>query len=807
MKPSSEAVDLWDFLYLKVMKDTIISVFKELYKSKDVPYNVPLYKVLERIRVGKSIEIVNKVRSAKTKDEADLIKSKLPCIIFGGEFRERNKNGLLKHSGLAVIDFDKYPDDKTMLDHFNLLKLNKHILSLFISPSGKGIKGVFKIPVCNQYEHEKYFKAFDLEFQYDYFDKSNCNIDRVCFESYDPNIYINYDAEIYSPNLIDNGYKVKDKVPLIPINDEDLIIEKIMKFDWKKDFREGERNNFIFDLAGAFCEYGINESMALNYIMNNVIIGSFSETEAKNTIKSAYKLRSYNSKYFENYQQIDKIKTDLKKGKKEVLNKYNILEEVYNEIKESAEIEDFWYITVNQKTGNEKININPLKYKLFLERNGFKKHFPNESDKPQFVSINSNKVNLTSVSKIKDFVLDYLMERKELDVWNYCANYQNLFSELFLLMIESIDLIMLKDDRFTSYLAFKNGILKVTKDKADLIDYLDVEGYIWESHILERDYIFYSENENDYKKFIYNISNKEPFAVECTIGYLLSTYKNRSNNKAIILNDEIISENPEGGTGKGLFVQGLSQIRNTSIIDGKQFDSKKSFAYQTVSLDTKILVFDDVKKNFDFEDKFSLVTEGMTLERKNKDAIKLNVHDSPKILLSTNYAIKGEGNSHNRRRHEIEIAQYYGQNLTPEDEFGKELFDEWDETDFNKFDCYMIECLQKYLSSGLVKQNAKNIKLRKFIAETSMEFYEWAKEIENLPLDVRNEKTEYFNKFTDEYKDFQKWLQRKKFNVWIQKFCSFNNYNYVENNTNGQRWFMLATKEVDLKEIDNDIAF
>ena len=188
------------------MKDTIISVFKELFRSKDVPYNVPLYKVLERIRVGKSKDIVYLVRKASNKEEADKIKTGLPCIIFGGEFMERNKNGLTKHSGMMVIDFDKYPTHEIMFEQLELLKQNKHIVTLFISPSGIGIKGVVKIPVCDKYEHEKYFKAFGKEFNYDYFDISNCNVDRVCFESFDPNIYINYEAETYSPILIDSGY-------------------------------------------------------------------------------------------------------------------------------------------------------------------------------------------------------------------------------------------------------------------------------------------------------------------------------------------------------------------------------------------------------------------------------------------------------------------------------------------------------------------------------------------------------------------------------------------------------------------------
>ena len=785
------------------MKEVNISVFKELLKAQEVPYIIPLWKCLERIRTGKSQELLDKIRCAESKEVADKLKQKLPCIVFSGEFKERNKDGLITHSGLMVVDFDKYPNNDVMIKHLLELKQNKHFVTLFISPSGKGIKGVVKIPVSDKITHEKYFKAFNSEFQYNYFDKSNCNVDRVCFESYDPDIYINYDAEVYSPLLVDEGYNVKDKVPLIPINDESVIIEKIMRFNWKKDFVEGERNSFIFDLSGAFCEYGISQSTAEGYILNNVIYGSFSEIEAKNTIKSAYKIRSFNTKYFENYQQIDRIKTDLKKGKKEVIEKYNIDEDVYNEIKEVSEAEDFWFI--NDKN---KISVNPLKYKFFLERNGFKKHFPNESDKPQFVSIQSNKVKLTSVSKIKDFVLDYLMNRKELEVWNYCANYQNLFSEQFLLMLESIDLIMLNDNRNTSFLAFKNGILEVTKDKIELIDYIDVDGYIWESHILDREYIKLDNFDNDYKSFINNISGSEPFPIECTIGYLISTYKNRSNNKAVILNDEIISDNPEGGTGKGLFVQGLSQIRNTSIIDGKQFDSKKSFAYQTVSLDTKILVFDDVKKNFDFEDKFSLVTEGMTLERKNKDAIKLNVHDSPKILMSTNYAIKGEGNSHNRRRHEIEIAQYYGKDLTPDEEFGKQLFDEWDLLEFQKFDNYMVYCLQMYLKSGLVHQNAKNIKLRKFIAETNMDFYEWISDFENFPINKRNDKSQYFNAFINDNKDYDKWLKRNRFNIWIQKYANYKDYDFEQGSSNGLKWFALYEKGVDKNlEENNDIDF
>ena len=780
------------------------SVFKDLLKTKDTPYIVDLTKIVNRIKQGKSIEIIKRVREAPTKKEADAIKQELPCILFSGEFAQRNGNGLIKHSGLMCVDFDKYENDEVMLQHRAMLEQNPHFILLFTSPSGNGIKGVVRIPEATKETHPKYFKAFQEKFDFDYWDKSCSNVDRLCYESYDPEIYVNNDAIIFEPQLIDKGYYNHEKAPLIPVTDEDKIIEKIMSFGWKKDFVEGERNAFIFDIAGMFCEYGVSQYSAEGYILNNVIIGDFSELEAKTTIKSAYKKRQFGSKYFEDYQKIEKVKVDLKKGKEVVLKKHGISEDTFDELKEVLEHEDFWFSNFD-KNGKEKITIDALKYKLFLERNGFKKHYPNDSQKPTWVFIQSNKVKITSVEIIKDFVLDYLMKRQEFEVWNYCAKYQNLFAESFLLMLESIELKMLNDTRNTSFIAFNNGVLEVTKNEIKLVDYIDVDFYIWENHIINRDFVVLDEFENDYKKFINNISNNEPLATECAIGYLISTYKNRSNNKAIILNDEVISENPEGGTGKGVFVQGISQIRKSSIIDGKLFDGKKSFPYQTVSLDTKILVFDDVVKNFNFEEKFSLVTEGLTLERKNKDAVKLNVHESPKLIISTNYAIRGEGNSHDRRRYELEVAQYYGKDLTPEDEFGRQLFDDWDLDDYQKFDNYIVYCLQLFLKTGLVKQNAKNIRMRKFIAETTMEFYEWINDSENCPRNTRNDKKLFFDKFVEEYPDFKKWLTRKKFNIWIQKFCSFMKYEYKSGNSNGLQWFEINNGEETI--IEDEVIF
>src|SRR5699024_7123682 len=281
-------------------------------------------------------------------------------------------------------------------------------------------------------------------------------------------------------------------------------------------------------------------------------------------------------------------------------------------------------------------------------------------------------------------------------------------------------------------------------------------------------------------------------------------------NKAVILNDEVISDNPEGGTGKGLFIQGLTNIRNVSILDGKTFDDKKSFPYQTISKDCQVLVFDDVKRNWDFESTFSIVTEGITLERKNKDALKLSVEESPKMVITTNYAIKGSGNSHDRRRHEMEVTQHYGRSKTPYDDFGKQLFDDWSDEEFLRFDNYIANCIQFYLNNGLIEQNTVNLETRKFIASTSMELYEWMEDRDNFVFDHRHNRRDKFELFIADYPDFKNGrfkLTQRIFNRWIERYAHYMGMKY-ETGKYPYRWFGITKKdEIKVNKDEEDVPF
>ena len=145
------------------MKNNKITVFKDLYKSKDVPYIISLEKILDRIKKGNDKELINKIRKSNNKDDKSKLKAKLPAILFQGEFTHRAIAGLIKSSKLMVLDFDGIETKEELKNTFNLLKDNKHILSVFISPSGLGLKALLVIAELDSINYTKVFKTFKRE--------------------------------------------------------------------------------------------------------------------------------------------------------------------------------------------------------------------------------------------------------------------------------------------------------------------------------------------------------------------------------------------------------------------------------------------------------------------------------------------------------------------------------------------------------------------------------------------------------------------------------------------------------------------
>ena len=797
-----------------------ITIFQNI-KETAAPFHREVGLILERIKDGATKELVKKIRSEKRKPERNELKKQLPAICFSGTFNKRADSALIEHSGLICLDFDGYDKQKVLLNDKENLSKNKYVYSVFISPSGNGLKVLVKIPADAE-NHTNYFNSLERYFNSPYFDKTSKNLSRVCYESYDPLIHVNENSSIWDtieePEYTEVS-RYKDTAT-IPITDENKIVEILVKW-WAKKYpmSEGQRNQNCYILAMAFNDFGINKSLA-SYVLNQYATPDFTLGEIQRTIDSAYQnTANFGTKYYEDEERINQIKAKLRRGvsKKEVrlqLQDSNLdgdtIEAVLAKVEEENAKQTFW-------TKNDKgvIKIVHILFKQFLEDSGFYKYCPEGGKNYVFVKVTNNLIDHTSEKEIKDFVLNHLLELDDITVYNYFADNTRFFKEEFLSMLSTIDIYFIEDTKDAAYLYYKNCAVKITKDDIISIDYLDLGGYVWKDHVIDRNFSMCNVTSRcDYKKFVRNICGGDDSRVasmESTIGFLLHGHKNLSFCPAVILNDEVISDNPEGGTGKGLFMNALSNMKKLVVIDGKSFTFERSFAYQLVSADTQILCFDDVKKHFDFERLFSVVTEGLTLEKKNKDAIKIPFSKSPKIAITTNYAIKGSGNSFARRKWELELHQYYSKAYTPLDEFGKLMFGDWNDDDWCEFDNYMIGCLKDYLRSGLVKSKFVNLKIRQLSAETAHDFIEWCGLVDGqqrntaLETGVRLYKNDLYYDFINEYPDYgpkaKMTISRTKFYKWLVSYAIYKEGVTPEEgrDLNG-RWIIIHKK----KEVDND---
>ena len=801
-----------------------VTIYQDI-KNTTTPFHINVDTIIERIRDGKSKVLVNQIRKEKNKSERQLIKMKLPSICFSGKFSKRADNSLIEHSGLLCLDFDSYEKQKDMIQDKEKMIKDKYTFCCFISPSGNGLKVIVKIP--NDAEnHVKYFQSLQNYYNSSHFDTTSKNISRVCYESYDPLIHVNKDSTVWE-TIEDQEYRevsvVKDS-PTLPITDENKAVDILVKWHTKKyPIIEGQRNHNVYILAIAFNEYGINKNLA-QYVCNQYATSNFPLSEINTTINSAYQdVSKFGTKYFEDEEAISNIKQQLKRGvaKSDIrtqLIRADIEEQVIDAVLVRADDENkemkFW-----TKTEKGVVKIVHFVFKEFLEDNGFYKYCPEGSKTYVFVKVTNNLIDHTSEKQIKDFVLEHLKNYDDISLYNYFADQTRFFREDFLTLLGTIDILFMEDTKTSSYLYFKNCAVRITKDEVKPIQYLDLGAFVWKEHIINRNFKPQKINKCDYKTFINNICSKDSSrteSMESTIGFLLHGYKNTSYCPAVILNDEIISDNPEGGTGKGVFKNAIGKMKKLVTINGKDFTFDRTFAYQLVSADTQIITFDDVKKYFDFEKLFSVITEGLTLEKKNKDAISIPFEKSPKIVITTNYAIKGAGNSFARRKWELELHQHYNKNHVPEDEFGKRFFVEWDTEEWLQFDNYMIYCLQKYFLKGLVKSRFVNLKVRQLSAETCHDFIEWCGLIEGAEPNktlVDGGKVSMqtlFEEFIIEYPDYSPRakfsLPRSKFYKWLVSYCIYKDGNKpVQGRDAAGKWIIL--KGVKDLELQHDIEF
>lgn len=414
---------------------------------------------------------------------------------------------------------------------------------------------------------------------------------------------------------------------------------------------------------------------------------------------------------------------------------------------------------------NGKILINRYRLQRFLcDTGGFHLYFydPN-STIYRIVRVKDGLVQEASTEQIKKFIKEYVdslpdtfdgeTSPEELLEVIYKGS-EAFFSKGFFEFLDRIDLDFLKDTKSKAFLPFKNGILVITGDKVDLKSYGSVDKVIWKSEVIDFDITVDQDFDSslcEYYRFIEKIcSEDETRQHYCLslIGYLLHKYKDPARPHAVVLAEENENESAGGGTGKGIFVKALGYLLKTEKMDGKNFKLDKSFAFQRVGLDTKLVAIEDVRKNVDFEGFYSIITEGTTVEKKNKDELFIAYKDSPKIVFTTNYTLPSTATHAKRRQRVFEFSNFFSATYTPMDLFGHHLFDDWDSDEWNRFYNLMFSCIRQYLKEGIKEVvNSEKIKRKHIRLSFGEEFLEYW---DDLVGDQNNN----WKVFGDQYKSF-----------------------------------------------------
>lgn len=442
---------------------------------------------------------------------------------------------------------------------------------------------------------------------------------------------------------------------------------------------------------------------------------------------------------------------------------------------------------------------------MFVQKNGAILRQVTESEvkdiiQPEIEGITEMEVDINGVEAV--FTAEAQKEK-------LYKGYNSVFNKNFYEFLPVLDAKLYQDDANTAYLHFENGTLKVTASSAILIPFNEAEGKcIWEDQVIPHPINDKTEWVTMFQTFNQNVTDQDEkrlLALESGIGYMLHNHHKKSGGQMLMLYDQEITDldNPQGGTGKGLIVNGIMQLRRTVKIDGKKFTGKGTFEFQEITASTQILWLDDAAKTLDVDRFNSISTDGFNVERKNKDSLTIPREQAPKIVIASNVILDCTGSTRKRRQHPVELSNYYSSMISTGleepivKEHGCEFYSEkWSKQEWNAFFWYMIGCIQLYLTDGLVAVPAINLIENRGKQILGSELFYWIKEQDFQPNKEYSTK-DYFNQFKEAYEENNKDFKQRTFSNKLKKYFALfsQNIEFKSTNSNGDKIATFIIKD------------
>ena len=294
---------------------TVVRVYLSC-ESKNAFTSSPIKNILENIETGGYIasgyslqELTAKARELaaqivkgkpETKVPYDEFKRKMVPAIMTNALFEKGRKSTDPHSFQEVqyvmFDIDKMEDVVLWLEdlHENPSKYDM-FYAAYISLSGNGLHILVAVRGLTDENFKDCYKYIASEIEIHYHlsvDMICCDIARLCILSYDPNIFINEQAEVWDAQEIMNTLKMFE---LIPDEEKEILTQEsknkgLALYIEKMNIQmvEGSRHNTIVSAAGKLNRAGFDKE-AVKMELRQFVEPGFEEKEINSIVDSVYK--------------------------------------------------------------------------------------------------------------------------------------------------------------------------------------------------------------------------------------------------------------------------------------------------------------------------------------------------------------------------------------------------------------------------------------------------------------------------------------------------------------------------------------
>lgn len=509
--------------------------------------------------------------------------------------------------------------------------------------------------------------------------------------------------------------------------------------------------------------------------------------------------------------------------------------------------EEYWEEKIVKRNG-ETSTICQFKYVeccLFLTNRKFGRFKVGSEGDFNFIKIDDNVVNVVKPIQIKDYLMDFTRHAlQKKNVLEMLYKGAKMYLSENLNNLDYINLNFHKSDKGLQYLYFQKTYWKITAEGFEEKPISDLNGHVWADKLIDfaatKMDPFFKFIKDDKNKYHIEYPNGEAAAKECyffnylmdtsnfywrethqgyaklnpghsvkreltemekedltmhfiskcvAIGYMLHDYFNPNVAKAVIAMDGKLSEvgSSNGRSGKSLMGLAFAEIVPMVTLSGKQKDlTEDKFIYDGITERTRVVNVDDARTNLDFEFFFSNIGGAWKINPKGSKSFELPRETSPKLFITTNHALNGEGGSFRDRQFLIAFSDYFNENHRPVDEYGVLLFIEWGTEKHNRFLNTIATCIQMYLMYGLVAPPMERLEQRRLRQQIGESFIEWAESYFDPEFASAEDGKNNLNRAIDRsvitesfytmFPESKRYIDKRKVKTCLVKYCLYKKY-------------------------------